>query len=67
MAEQPPASERRGVPRKAVPAAVENILADPNVKWVAILHDDTIGAFDRFLIFAYTAIQRSKQPSGRAG
>ena len=55
MTEKPPAWERRGVPRKAVPAAVEDILADPRVKWVAILHDDTIGAIDRFLVFAYTS------------
>jgi hypothetical protein len=25
------------------------------VKWVAILHEDTIGAIDRFLIVAYTS------------
>lgn len=55
MAEQSPPSERRGVPRKAVPAAVEAILTDPRVKWVAILHEDTIGAIDRFLIVAYTS------------
>ncbi len=42
------------MPRKAVPAAVEDMLADPRVKWVAILHEDTIGPVDRFLIVAYT-------------
>ena len=55
MVETPPVSERRGVPRKAVPAAVEDMLADPRVKWVAILHEDTIGTVDRFLIISYTS------------
>jgi hypothetical protein len=31
------------------------MLADPRVKWVAIIHEDTIGAVDRFLIVGYTS------------
>jgi hypothetical protein len=47
-------SERRGVPRSIVAAAVEQILLDPKVKWIAILHRDTVNDVDRFHILPYT-------------
>ena len=53
--ETTPPLERRGVPRTSVPAAVKDMLADPRVKWIAILHEDTIGPVDRFLLVSYTS------------
>jgi hypothetical protein len=55
MTETPPASERRGVHREAVSVVVEDMLADPRVKWVAVLHEDTVGAVERFLVVSYTS------------
>ena len=45
------------------------MLADPRVKCVAIIHEDTIGSVDRFLIVATPAIRRSEdsdQPPTRS-
>ena len=52
--EEAEGSQRRGIPRSLVSTVVEQLLADREVKWLAILHEDTISDVDRFRVVAYT-------------
>jgi hypothetical protein len=52
MALQPP-SPQTNVPRNDVGSVVDAMLLDGQVKWVAIVHEATVGGLDRFMITPY--------------
>jgi len=50
----PPPAEQVNVPREGVPLVVGAMLLEPQVKWVAVIYQDTIDGVDRFQVVAYT-------------
>lgn len=54
MALQPP-SPQTNVSRNDVGNVVDAMLLDDQVKWVAIVHQATIGGVDRFTVIPYVA------------
>jgi len=51
----PAPPEQMNVPREGVPAVVGVMLSEPQVKWVAVIYQDTVDGVDRFQVVPYTS------------